>query len=332
MSDVVDTGAIDAPEASAEEVIESIDQSSDEVVESSEEVDVEEASEEELEDVVEDADASEEDKQEAVAELQKRLTLKVNGKDEDFDLSDDSHLERLKQMAQKGDGADKKFQEAADLRKKMEAFAEILQNGDIGDLLTKVGRDPNAEIEKFMAKRIEEMQKSPEQLELEQMRAKLEERDNELKRIEDEKHESEQARVSQEYERQLEDEISEGLESSTLPKSPIVVRRIAENLMMAIENGYEDVSVADILPIVEKQIQDDLRQMLEIMPEDVIEEFLGDTINTKLRKRRVKRTKKAPTSAASVKATGQSEIKKAEAEENKEVIKQSAKDFFNERR
>ena len=131
MADAIESDA-------ADEVIETMDSNEenseegsyegnegDEFVESEgEAVDAEDASDEELKDVLEDDDASTEDKKEAVAELSKRISMKINGKDEEFDLADDDHIAKLKSMAQKGEGADQKFQEAADLKKKMEAFAE----------------------------------------------------------------------------------------------------------------------------------------------------------------------------------------------------------------
>jgi hypothetical protein len=313
------------PEASAEEVLESVDNANE--ASSEESADVSEASDSELEDVLDDEDASSEEKAEAAKELSKRISMKINGQEEEFDLSNDEHIEKLKQMAQKGEGADRKFQDAASIQKKMEQFAKILQSDPI-EALRRAGHDIDALTEGYMAKKIEEMQKDPKELEMEKLQKQLQERDEMLKKIEEEKIAAEQARIQEEYQRQLDQEITEGLESSNLPKSPYVVKRIAENLMLAIDNGYEDVSVSDVLPIVEEQIQGEIRQMFEALPEDVIEQILGDDVSTKLRKRRLKKMKETK-AASSVKATGQAEIKKAQAESEKKSEKVSAKDFFS---
>lgn len=315
------------PETSAEEVLGTLGESP-QVSEEQESTDVEASSDSELEEVLEDDESSAEEKEEAVQELSRRISMKINGKEEEFDLSDDSHIDRLKQMAQKGEGADQKFQDAASMQKKMEQFAQILQSDPI-EALKRAGHDIDALTEGYMANKIEELQKSPEQIKLEDLQKQLQDRESRLKEIEDEKMASEQARVQEEYQRQLDDEITAGLENSSLPKSPYVVKRIAENLMLALDNGYEDISVNDILPIVEEQIQGEIRQMFEALPEDVIEEILGADVSTKLRKRRLKKMKETK-AASSVKATGQSEIKKAKAAEAKETKKQNVKDFFSD--
>jgi len=329
MSELHDTAEIgeDVTDESSHEAINELsgseDQESEEIVEPDE--DFEDASDEELEDVIDDEDATEEEVQEAKAEQVKRLLLKINGKDQEFDLGNDDHLEQLKQMAQKGEGADKKFQEAASLKKKMEAFAEILQNGDIGDLLKQVGRNPDAEIEAYMAKKIEELEKDPRELELERIQKELAE---ERKLREDREQEmltAEQQRIQEEYSRQLEDEITDGLASTNLPKSPYVVNRIAQSLMSQINSGNIDVTVSDVLPSVRRQIQEEIQEMFGAMPEEVIESFLGDGVTTKLRKRRLSKMKDTK-SANSVKQTGKKEINKNKKEEKK--TEENAVDFF----
>lgn len=336
MSDIHDAGAPAAdptPEQAAEAVIDSVSEANEEVAQASgeelvseESVDVEEASDEELAEVLADGESSEEEVAEAQEELVRRLSLKINGKEQEFDLSSDSDLERLREFAQKGEGADQKFQEAAQMRKQMESFVELMQQDPIR-ALQELGHDPDKIAEMHMQKRIEEMQKSPEQLELEKLRAEIEKERKKAEQLENEKFEAEQARIQEEYSRQLDIEITDALETSELPKSAYVVKRLAENLMLGLEKN-PDITVADVLPIVEKQIKGEIQQMFGAMPEDVIEGILGEDTSNRLRKRRLKRMKKAPETASQVKATGQSEIKKAQAEAAKEKKPASAKDFF----
>jgi len=208
----------------------------------------------------------------------------------------------------------------------MKDFAKLLQDDPIA-ALQAAGHDPDKVSESYMQKRIDDMKKSPEQRELEDLRAKVEEERKAREDLEAEKVTAEQARVQEEYSRHLDKEIDASLDSSDLPKSPYVVKRIAENLMIAIEQGNEDVTVQDILPLVEKQIKGEIRQMFEAMPEDIVEKVLGNDVSTKLRKRRLSKAKKAP-ATSKVAATGQSELKasKAKAAEDKKQVK--AKDFW----
>lgn len=324
------------PEQSANEVLESIDEgnadlqdneSEDTEVSSDESINTEDATDEELEEVLDSDEATDEEKEEAAIELKKRMVFKINGKEveKEIDLSDE---EGLRELLQKGFAADEKFQSASAKEKKVVEFAQLIQKNPL-KALEAAGHDMEKLATEYMEQRIADMQKSPEQKRLEELEAKIQEERERNEMLEREKQEAEQARAQEEYSRQLDTEITEALQSSELPKSPYVVKRIAETLMIAMDEGYEDVSVSDILPYVEKQIKGEIRQMFEAMPEEVIEKTLGNNVSDKLRKRRLSRQKKVVTKAADVKSTGQSEIKKAQANIEKASKKVNAKDFFS---
>jgi hypothetical protein len=313
---------ISTPEQSAEKVIATIP--GQEASAGDTAIDTEDASEAELAEVVDSEDASPAEKQEAKAELKRRMKFKVNGREveKEIDLNDE---ESLQELLQKGFAADERFQSASSLEKKMNEFARLMQSDPMQALIA-AGHDPDKLTEAYMQKRVEELSKSPEQQQLEKLQKEIEKERKLRETLENEKLTAEQSRVEAEYSRQLDDEITSALTSSDLPKSPYVVKRIAENLMLGIEQGNEDISVQDVLPIVERQIKDEIRQMFEAMPEDIIEKTLGSDVSTKLRKRRLNNMKKAPEGASSVKATGQSEINKSKPKEEAKPVK--AKDFF----
>lgn len=287
-------------------------------------IDTEDASDSELAEVAASDDATAAEKAEAKVELKRRMKFKVNGKDveRDIDLSDEAGLQEL---LQKGFAADERFQSASSLEKKMNEFAKLMQSDPMQALIA-AGHDPDKLTEAYMQKRVEELSKSPEQQQLEKLQKEIEKERKLRETLENEKLTAEQAKVEAEYSRQLDDEITSALTSSDLPKSPYVVKRIAENLMLGIEQGNEDITVQDVLPIVERQIKDEIRQMFEAMPEDIIEKTLGTDVSTKLRKRRLSNMKKAPEGASAVKATGQSEINKTKSKEEVKPVR--AKDFF----
>lgn len=316
------------PEDSASEVLDSIDQGNGEahVDEGTEDsIDAAEATDDELAEVVDSDDATEEEKAEAEQELHKRLKLKIYGQETEFDLGNDDHIERLKELAQKGEGADQKFQKASEIEKNMRRFAELIQKDPL-KALEAAGHNLDELADSHMQKRIADMEKSPEQKRLEELEAMVEQERQKNEELERTRQEAEQSRAQEEYSRQLDDEITGALEDSDLPKSAYVVKRIAENLMLAMDQGYEDVTVDQILPIVQDQIHGEIRQMFEAMPEDVIEKTLGNSVSDKLRKRRISRQRKTQTKAAHVKATGKSEINRSKAEKTAKPL--AAKDFW----
>lgn len=259
-----------------------------------------------------------------IKDLKKKLKIKVRGKEreEEIDYNDD---DKMRKMLEKAYGADETFQEASKTRKQMEAFAKLLQEDPV-EALKHFGHDVDAIAQKYLESRIEEMQKTPEQLELETLRKEVEKERKMREKVEQERTNAENQRMENEYARKLDDEITSGLSSTTLPKSPHVVKRIAENMMIALQKGYTDVTVSDVLPIVERQIKSELRDLFGALPEDVIEQFMGADVATKLRKNRVAKAKTAPVTASSVKSTGVSEAMKAE--NSKKENKLNTRDFF----
>jgi hypothetical protein len=314
-----------SPEESAQEVIESVGEETEQI-ESAESVDLEEASDQDLADVVEDENSTDEEIEQAQAEIARRISMKINGVEEEFDLGNDDHIERLKEMAQKGEGADRKFQEAAALRKQMEAFVQLMQDNPI-EALKRIGHDPDALAEKHMQARIDEMQKSPEQLEREALQKELEDLRKERERIEQEKVQAERQAAQEAYSRQLDNDITEALDKSTLPKSPLVVKRIAEYLAAGLQKNPK-ISVKDVMPIVERQVQKDVRDMFGKMSEDMIEQIIGKEFIDKVRKKRIAKMKNPVETASSVKSTGKSEINASAPKADPKPV--SAKDFFSD--
>jgi len=338
MSDVIDNGAEATEESvpgqeSADTVIETLedfDESNESVdsEEGSEEVvDVEEASDEDLEEVLEDDDASEEDKEAAVEEIKRRMTLKIHGEERELNLDSDDDLELLRQMAQKGEGADSKFQEAAQMRKQMEALANLLQE-DPMEAMRRIGHDPEELAQKYVEQRLEDMKLSPEQKRIKELETKLKAEEDAKEELARERAAAERMRIEEQYAEQVDMDISTALEASKLPRSPYVVDRIINTMAAAIDQGYEDITVAEVVPYVEQKMIKELQDMYAAMPEDTVEELLGKGTLDRMRKKRINTVKKAKNTAKEIKNTGQSEVRKAEAKDKKEAKPLNSKDFF----
>lgn len=273
-----------------------------------------------------DSDSEAAIKEEARKEAarRKKLKLKVNGKEleKEIDFDDD---DSLREIYQKALASDEKFQKASQLEKQMELIGRMIQENP-WELLKEAGYNTDELAEQYMEQRLQELEKSPEQRQIEEFQKELEKERKLREKYEKEKFEAEQARIQEEYARNLNDEITEGLKSIDLPKSPYIVKRIAEVLMVGLDRGKE-LTVKDVVPYVQNQIKSELRQMFEAMPEEVIEAILGDNVSKKLRNRRLSKMKKPVDTSSQVKSTGDSEINKAKADEGpKEKI--SARDFF----
>lgn len=314
MSDIPAPQPTDPVQSAATEVLDSLE--SNEVSEETE------ATEEEVEESELEASAESEEEAENKESEKKTWKLKIGGKD--VEINDEAELIKRAQM---GYSADQKWQEAAKIRKEMESFVQTLQK-DPAYALAQMGFDVDSMAEQHIQRRIEEMQKSPEQLERERIQKELEDLKSEREKEREQARQSELQRIQDQYAVEIENQISDALDSSkTLPKRPYVVKRIADAMLLAYDRGKHDVSVEDVLPVVEREIKDEIQEMFMAMPEELVEAVIGKDVLNKIRKRRVKRVKAVD--RPKVSETGRAEIQKAKeeaAESDQEKL--NAKDFF----
>lgn len=274
----------------------------------------------EIEDTGEDLTPEETKKAEVAAK--KAYKLKVGGKDVEVDESE------LLKRAQMGYSADEKWQEASKMRKEVESFLSVLQK-DPAKALEQLGFNVDELAEKRIQQRIEEMQKSPEQIEKEKMQKELAEIKAEREREKEEGQQKEMQRLQDQFAVEIENDISTALDSNEygFPKSPYVVKRIADTMILAMKAGYKDVKAKDVLPIVQEEIKKELHEMYSLSPDEVFEQLVGKDRLNKYRRSKIKKKPEAPTGLQDVKSTGTKEINKIK-EQSKSSDKVSAKDFF----
>lgn len=282
----------------------------------------EDSSEQQLQDAVETALANGASEKE-VKNLIKEFQLKVNGKviNKKIDLSDEAALRNELQLSA---AARQAMQEAANLKKLYESEVSRLKQ-DPFSVLAELGLDPDQLAEMRIQQRIEEMKKSPEQVEREKIQAELQAAREEARRLKEERESEQFEKLKEQAAIEIENEIEQALDAhKTLPKSRHIVKRIADSMLWAINNGY-DVSAEDVMPLVEKEWRDEMSRLMDDSPEDILEQLIGQRNIERLRAKRLNamNTSNAKT-AASIKATAAS-VQKQE-DPKREKIKQ--RDFF----
>lgn len=308
---------ITAPEVQeSETVIENSEPSEDLKESIGEELSSEESEEEsdgESEEVSEDGEVDPaEENQAELKEYIKTLKLKVNGKEVEEELPfeiDPEHAEYLIKKLQMAAAGQEAMRSKAESDKDREAELSRLKE-DPYAVLEELGLDPDELAELRIQQRIEEMQKSPEQLQQEEMEKELEDLRSKLKNEEEAKKEAEFEKLQKETEVQLTSDIEDAISSHTkLPKEPIVVRRIADAMLWAMDNGYPDVKAGDIAPIVEKEITKEYQKLVEMLPENALETFMGKQAMERLRKGRIAKSKAVPKNKIEDVVKGKSESK-----------------------
>ena len=169
------------------------------------------------------------------------------------------------------------------------------------------------------------MQKSPEQKRLEELEKKLAEKASREKELEEKHRQAELERIQVEAYKQLDDEITDALSKTDLPKSPYVIKRIADAMIEATELGYVDIRVQDIMPYVEQQVLQEIQQMFEAKPADVMEKIIGKNNLDRYRKTKISKVKSKPVESQQMKDTG---AKEAAKKQEVELPKKRFKDIF----
>jgi hypothetical protein len=228
---------------------------------------------ESLEAQIEDAKENGASKEE-IKNMIKDYQLKVNGKviNRKIDLSDDQAIIRELQLAEAGKRA---MSESAELKKLFKTQLEEWKN-DPWKLMQDLGLDPDEAAELRLRQKVEELKKSPEQIQREQMQRDLEDLRAKLKAKEDQELESKKNAAYQQAIQELDVEIVEALKSHTsLPNSSRVHKQIADTMLWAMDNGFENVKVEDVLPTVEKELRKEIEELASQLPEEMLEAYFG---------------------------------------------------------
>jgi DNA repair exonuclease SbcCD ATPase subunit len=252
-----------------------------------------ESSEQQLEEVPAE-ESAEVAKEEIKAEKKriKQLKLKFNGKDilEDlpFEIDDDPKaIEYMTKQLQKAKLSESKSQEFSQLEKDVSNFLKELKSNPRKALTNPaIGLDIKQFAAEILEEEIRNSQKSPEQIEKEKL-------EDELKSLKEEKSKNEKDMKEREYNKLVEQEyerfdkqISDAINKSELPKSPYVLNKITDYMIMALQNGKE-IPVESVVELARNEIMQDVQSMVEAMPVEALEAFLGKNAISKLRKQDV---------------------------------------------
>jgi hypothetical protein len=206
----------------------------------------------------------------------------------------------------------------------MEQLVDMLKTNPLSILKNEaLGLDVRKLAEQVLNEEIEEMQKSPEQKRIEELERKLKDKEEREKQLEDERRQAEMNALQEQAAQQLDDQMSDAIGKSTLPKSPYVVKRLADAMIEAVNMGYNDVTPEQIMPFVEQQIMDEFQKVFEESADDKLEKLIGKKTLDRYRKGRVSKQKAQPIeTAAQVKDSGE------KSKEKKEEPKVRHKDMF----
>lgn len=235
-----------------------------------------------------------------------KLKLKVHGQEIEeelpFEIEEDPEIvEYLTKNLQLGKAAQRAMQEKASYEQQVKHFFQGMKT-NTKEYLAQMGIDPKEFAAQVIEEEIKRAQLTPEQIQAMELQEELK-REREARQKEKELYERQEFERMQavEYDR-IDSQMSEALESSDLPKTPYVVRKMAEYMLLGAKRNI-DLSPKDVLPLVREELLGDLKTIINSLGEDAAEEFIGKEVMTRFRKRNIAKAKAGQSTPATAKAS-----------------------------
>jgi hypothetical protein len=198
--------------------------------------------------------------------------------------------------------------------KLVKEIAEMIQTNPF-ELLKRAGYDPRQLAEEYLTQAIEEDMLPENEKELRKVRYEKEELERQYKE-ELSRREQEQMDVAiQQAQQEISNNIIDALENSSLPKSPEVVKRIANYMLIAEQKGI-NVNPKQVIPLVEEDFRNLNAQILKSLDPTKRISYIGEDLLKQIRQDDLARLKTSQSqSSQSVPKSKQPTSKKITKEE-----------------
>jgi len=165
--------------------------------------------------------------------------------------------------------------------KLVKEISEMIQTNPF-ELLKRAGYDPRQLAEEYLTQEIEEYMLPENEKELRRVRQEKEELERQY-REELTRREQEQMDVAiQQAQQEISNNIIDALESSSLPKSPEVVKRIANYMLIAEQKGI-NVNPKQVIPLVEEDFRNLNAQILKSLDPTKRISYIGEDLLKQIR-------------------------------------------------
>lgn len=180
--------------------------------------------------------------------------------------------------------------------KLVKEIAEMIQTNP-WQLLQRAGYDPRQLAEEYLTQAIEEDMLPENEKELRRVRQEKEELERQYKE-ELTRREQEQMQVAiQQAQQEISNSIIDALESSSLPKSPEVVKRIANYMLIAEQKGI-NVNPKQVIPLVEEEFRNLNAQILKSLDPTKRISYIGEDLLKQIRQDDLARLKTSQSQAS----------------------------------
>jgi hypothetical protein len=205
-------------------------------------------------------------------------------------------------------------------------FANLLQHNP-EELLKRAGHDPRRFAEEVLSRYIEEDMLPEEQKQIRNLQREKEELEASLNEERTRQEQQQMDYLEAEATKEITQGIISALESSKLPKTPDVVRRIAYYMMKAHQKNIV-VQPKHVIPLVEQDVRLLNKSILDSLDDDGLIDYIGQDKIKKLRQAELKKIKKPMQFEESTGKPGESRAKSDKKgltrDEFRELVKRNA--------
>ena len=192
--------------------------------------------------------------------------------------------------------SDMATRKARDQEKLVTEIANMIQTNPF-ELLKRAGYDPRQLAEEYLTQAIEEDMLPENEKELRRVRQEKEELERQYKE-ELTRREQEQMQIAiQQAQQEISNNIIDALESSSLPKSPEVVKRIANYMLIAEQKGI-NVNPKQVIPLVEEDFRNLNAQILKSLDPTKRISYIGEDLLKQIRQDDLARLKTSQSQAS----------------------------------
>lgn len=217
--------------------------------------------------------------------------LKINGKEVDYDASDESKLQR---DIQKVYGIEEKAQIAAEKATQAETLMTLLTTDYKGFVkqCKASGIDPDKLATDILYEKIRRDQMTPEQRELEEYKEREAEAEAKRKADEEAAKVAEVQRKTQEWAQKFEKDCETALKANAIPKSRLALALVAQYIDAGLQKK-ENWTVEQVLPWVQRDLKEIHASTMGKLEGEELLNYLGEELSNRVAKARVERYKKS---------------------------------------
>lgn len=218
----------------------------------------------------------------------KKWVLKVDGEEE---IIEDE--EELVNRAQLSSAARKRMQEASQIKKDAIEFIKQLKENPAAVLRHKaIDIDVVKLAQEILSNQLKEEAKSPEEKAREDKDRELEELRKKYKDEIESRKAAELSRYKEQVERDLDEKMTEAMDTEKLPKKPLFLKRMAD-VMLSFYNKNEQITPKQAARLVKKELYKEYKEFIDSSEDSIFDDVMSDTARERFRKKNLQRIKQA---------------------------------------